>query len=208
MTYVTSSGQTNTVHAQSVPEPIELSGSWEVSFPPNLGAPANVTFDKLISWSDAPDSGIRYFSGIATYKKQFALQADRFKSGYSLELDLGDIQVMAEVIVNGINLGVLWKKPFRINLDGLVHQGINKLEVRVANLWPNRLIGDEQISGDYEWQGHILKNWPEWLINGTERPSERVTFTTWKHWNKNSPLLPSGLLGPVLIRSYQCVEVE
>lgn len=208
MTYITSSGRTESVQAKSVPTPIELTGAWDVSFPPNLGAPAAVTFDKLMSWSVSPDNGIRYFSGIATYKKQFTLPADRFAKGYSLELDLGNVQVIAEVIVNGTNLGVLWKAPFRIHLDDVVHQGVNELEVKITNLWRNRLIGDEGIAGDYEWQGNTLKAWPEWLINGTPRPSDRFTFSTWKHWNKDSSLLPSGLLGPVFIRSYQQVELE
>jgi hypothetical protein len=208
LTYVTSSGRTNTVRVESVPAPLELSGSWDVRFPPGLGAPAEVSFDKLISWSASPDEGIRYFSGSATYKKQFELPADLFASGNSLTLDLGRVQVMSEVIVNGKNLGIGWKPPFEVSLDGLVHPGVNELEVRVTNLWPNRLIGDEQLADDSGQSGAAREKWPEWIVHGTERPSERVTFTTWKHWHKDSPLLPSGLLGPVQIRSYRCVKLD
>ena len=201
-TCVTSSGKTKTVQVKSVSKPIELKGPWEVSFPPNLGAPAKATFDKLISWSTSTDEGIRYFSGTATYHKRFTLTKDHIQAENSLELDLGSVKVIAEVIVNGTNLGILWKTPFRINLDDFVHKGVNDLEVRITNLWTNRLIGDEQLPEDFEWSDRRIRKWPEWLLNHTKRPSERVTFTTWKHWDKDSQLQPSGLLGPVIIRPY------
>jgi hypothetical protein len=85
----------------------------------------------------------------------------------------------------------------------------NTLEVRVANLWPNRLIGDEQVPDDCEWTADGgLKAWPEWLVKGTPRTSSRITFTTWKHWHKEDPLLPSGLLGLVTIRAAVKAEVN
>jgi hypothetical protein len=202
ITYVTSLGKTKTVQVKSVPEPVELTGSWEVNFTPGQGAPENVMFDKLISWSSSPDEGIRYFSGTATYKKQVILSENPVQSGHSLELNLGSVQVIAEVIVNGKNLGILWKAPFKVNLDNFVHEGVNELEVKITNLWPNRLIGDEHLSEDSEWGNGRMEKWPEWLLNNTKRPSKRVTFTTWKHWNKDSPLQPSGLLGPVTICPY------
>jgi hypothetical protein len=204
MTYTTSSDSKKTLQVESIPESIELTGAWEVSFPPHLGAPAGATFDELTSWSASQDEGIRYFSGTATYKKQFTLPDSLIRTGYSLELDLGSVRIMAEVIVNGRSLGILWKTPFRVDLDGMVHAGVNDLEVKITNLWPNRLIGDEHLPADYEFGGQTM---PEWLVNHTERPSKRVTFTTWKHWSKDSELLVSGLLGPVTIRPYVHVEV-
>ncbi|MDR2773916.1 MAG: hypothetical protein LBC19_04090, partial [Tannerella sp.] len=159
------------------------------------------------SWSTSSDEEIRYFSGTAACEKQFTLPESLIQDGYSLELDLGDVRVIAEIIVNGKNLGILWKAPFRVNLDGFVHKGVNDLEVRITNLWPNRLIGDERLPDDYEWRDKRIKKWPEWLANHTERPSKRITFTTWKHWNKDSPLQRSGLLGPVIIRPYVQVKV-
>jgi hypothetical protein len=87
--------------------------------------------------------------------------------------------------------------------------GRNRLEIKVTNLWPNRIIGDEQLPPDVEWQGATLKGWPEWLLKGQPRPpTGRFTFTTWKFWNKDSPLLESGLLGPVVIRSARRVEIK
>lgn len=208
ITYLTTSGPPATIQVKSVPAPVELAGPWELNFPPDLGAPAKAQFDELVSWSSSSDEGIRYFSGTAVYHKQFKLSKKLVNEKYSLELDLGNVKVIAEVIVNGKNTGILWKAPFRIKLDDYVHVGVNDLEIRVTNLWPNRLIGDEHLPDDCERGDWVPASWPDWLINNTERPSGRVTFTTWKHWHKDSPLQVSGLLGPVYIRPYVKVALE
>ena len=153
MTYSSSTGKTKTVQVKSVPEPIELTGEWEVTFPANLGAPAKSIFDTLTSWSSSSNEGIRYFSGTATYRKQFVLPEQLVQAGTSLELDLGDVRVIAEVTINGQPVGILWKTPFRLNINDFVKQGENTLEVKITNLWPNRLIGDEQVSMDFERKG-------------------------------------------------------
>lgn len=129
------------------------------------------------------------------------------KDDISLELDLGNVKEIAGVIVNEQHLGILWKKPFRINIEEAVKKGNNTLEVRVTNLWPNRLIGDEQLPLDYERKGNRIKQWPDWLINDTERPTGRTTLPAFKHWSKDSELLPSGLLGPVRIVVYKANEL-
>ena len=95
----------------------------------------------------------------------------------------------AEVSLNGQNLGVFWKPPFRVNITAAAKPGMNHLVVKVTNLWPNRLIGDEQLPADVEWNGDQLKAWPQWLLNGKPSPTGRLTFTTWHHWTKDSPLL-------------------
>jgi hypothetical protein len=204
VTYATGKGLIKTTTVSSIPKPIELAGPWQVSFAKNLGAPATATFDKLISWPLSADEGIRYFSGTATYKKQFSLTADVIKQGNSLELDLGSVGVIAEVIVNGKNLGVLWKVPFRIALGNAVHTGKNDIEIRVTNLWVNRLIGDARYPDDVKNKYGVPDAWPNWLLDSNvKRDSKRITFTTWKHWDENSRLQPSGLLGPVVLWSYQ-----
>lgn len=208
ITYVTSSDHTKTVRVESVPEPIELTGAWDVEFQPGLGAPEKATFDKLTSWSVSQDEGIRYFSGTATYKKQFTLPENLIQSSQLLELDLGNVRVIAEAIVNGKSLGILWKAPFSVNLDGMVHEGVNDLEVRITNLWPNRLIGDEHLPEDPEWNNNNERKWPEWLLNGGKPSSNRISFATWKHWDKESSLQSSGLLGPVIIRPYVSKVLE
>ena len=202
--YTTGAGSVKTVVVKSVPKPIELSGPWQVSFPKNLGAPGTATFPKLISWPASSDEGIRYFSGTATYKKPFTLTNDMLKKSNSLELDLGSVAVIAEVIVNGKNLGLLWTAPFRAFLGNAVHTGKNDLEIRITNLWPNRLIGDAQLPDDMTWTPYVPQAWPNWLLDSSvKRDSKRITFTTWKHWDANSALQPSGLLGPVILRFYQ-----
>jgi hypothetical protein len=111
--------------------------------------------------------------------------------------------VMAEVKLNGQDLGILWKPPFEVDITEAVKPGDNALEVRVVNLWPNRLIGDEQLPEDCQWrtgpsgfEGPLVE-WPRWLLENKPSPTGRLTFTTWKHWTKDSSLLESGLLGPV-----------
>lgn len=206
--YITSSGNKKSISVAAVPQPIELKGKWEVNFPSNVGAPAKATFNELASWSLSANEGIRYFSGTAAYHKQFTLSKELMGKDYALELDLGNVKVIAEVFLNGKSLGILWKPPFRVSLDAVAHEGINELEVRITNLWPNRLIGDDRLPEDFEWGEWTIKSWPDWLLNKSKRPSERVTFTTWKHWNKDSELQVSGLLGPVLIRVYKRVKVS
>ncbi len=181
-----------------VPQPLALHGAWKVSFPPKLGAPPEVTFERLVSWTERPEEGVKYFSGTATYRKQFSVPAGDLEGGTRVVLDLGEVHELAQVKVNGQDFGVLWKPPFRVDITKAVKAGANMLEVQVTNLWPNRLIGDERLPDDAQWQGKALKRWPEWLLKGELRPKTgRITFTTWKHWHASSPLLKSGLLGPV-----------
>ncbi len=95
---------------------------------------------------------------------------------------------------------MLWKPPFRVEITGGARAGENELEVKVVNLWPNRLIGDEQSPEDSERNPEgTLKRWPQWLLDGKPSPAGRHTFTTWRLWKKGDALLDSGLLGPVRV---------
>jgi hypothetical protein len=208
-TFKTVSGAVKTVAIASLAEPLSIQGPWSVTFPAGRGAPASAAFEQLISWPEHSDAGIKYFSGTATYRKQFTVAAESLAAGRALQLDLGRVQVIAEVRLNGKDLGTLWKAPFRVDVTGAVKAGTNELEVRVTNLWPNRLIGDEQYPDDCEWNGITIKSWPEWMVKGQPRPvPQRLTFTTWKHWHKDSPLQPSGLLGPVVLRTWVQTPVK
>jgi alpha-L-rhamnosidase len=155
----------------------EISGPWEVRFDPKWGGPASVKFDKLTDWTKHPEPGIRYYSGTATYQKTFDGAAGN-------RLDLGVVNHLARVRLNGRDLGV----------------------------WANRLIGDEQEPADCEWspghhfkgQGGFLKRFPEWFVENKPRPAQgRYCFTTWNYFTKDSPLVPSGLIGPVTL---QCAQ--
>ncbi len=194
-----SDGSRQELASQPVPAPVEIAGPWAVAFPPNLGAPPSATFAKLVSWTQRPEDGIRYFSGTATYTREFELSAEQFGPGREAWLDLGEVQIIAEVRLNGQDLGILWKPPFRINATAALKPGTNRLEVRVTNLWPNRMIGDEQLPDSMNYKGKqgLPLRWPDWLLNGDPRPDGRVTFCTRKVYKKNDPLLDSGLLGPV-----------
>ena len=108
------------------------------------------------------------------------------------------MQVVAQVKLNGNDLGVLWKPPFRLDVTDALKPGGNDLEVRVTNLWPNRMIGDEHLPEDSQRnQNGTLKEWPEWLEQRKPSPTGRHTLTSWRLWSKDDPLLESGLLGPV-----------
>lgn len=169
-----------------------LDAPWTVSFDPKWGGPASVVFDRLTDWTQHSDPGIKYYSGTAVYKQTFDLPKTGAKSLY---LDLGRVSNMARVKLNGKDLGVVWTFPWRVDISDAVKQKGNKLEIEVVNLWPNRLIGDEQLPDD----GIVNGQWPTWLTEGEPRASGRYTFTTYKHFNKDSPLLESGLMGPVRI---------
>ncbi|WP_066630756.1 glycosyl hydrolase [Labilibacter marinus] len=207
LNYTSSYGNHKTIKVDSVPKAIELTGLWELQFPIQHKATIKEKTKELNSWSISDNEKIRHFSGTATYAMRFNLPKELLKPQNSLELDLGSVFVMAEVFLNGENMGVLWRAPYRINIDNNVKVGVNKLEVKVTNLWTNRLIGDESFTKDFERRGANIKQWPNWLLNNTPRPSKRQTFSSFRHWNKDSELLPSGMIGPVLIRSYKVVQL-
>ena len=186
---------------------LPLTGPWNLSFQEKRGAPATAKFDKLIPWNEHSDLGIKYFSGTATNAINFDLPIGFLKTNQEVWLDLGQVSVMAEVKLNGKNLGVLWHKPYRVDVSKTLKPGTNKLKIDVTNLWVNRLIGDEQHPSDVEWaENKALASWPEWFVKGKPRPSKkRITFTTWKHWSADESLQSSGLIGPVTLRPARLV---
>jgi hypothetical protein len=127
------------------PAPLEIVGPWEVRFPPNLGAPPSRVFDKLVSWTTIPDDGIKYFSGTATYLKEFEVPASMLADGRRLELDLGQLRNVADVTLNGKPLGILWKPPYSYDVTGMILSGKNELKIEIVNLWANRLVGDAKL---------------------------------------------------------------
>jgi hypothetical protein len=181
----------------------EISGPWRVAFDPKWGGPKTVVFERLDDWTQRTEDGIKFYSGTAVYTKTFDLPGSKPKNS-KLFLDLGTVRALAEVRLNGNNLGVLWTAPWRVDISSAVKAKGNKLEIKVTNVWANRLIGDEQQPADCVFGkgdmgfGGPLKTFPDWFVKGTPRPSSgRFTFTTWNYFTKNSSLVSSGLLGPV-----------
>ena len=184
--------------AAEIPQAQEVSGPWAVRFAAGWGAPAQATFEKLASWSSHADPAIKYYSGTAVYSAAFELPRTLLKGNRRLYLDLGRVEVMAEVKVNGKHFPLLWKPPYRLDVTAAARAGQNTIEVAVVNLWPNRLIGDEQLPEDSERNPDgTLKRWPQWLLDGKSSPAGRYTFTSWRLWKKTDLPLESGLLGPV-----------
>ncbi|MBU0638975.1 MAG: hypothetical protein KKB50_08935 [Planctomycetes bacterium] len=166
----------------------EVTGPWHVRFQTKGGAPAELEFNKLLDWSKHPDPGVRHFSGVATYHCAFDAADSWFTQrdrGARIYLDLGRVAVMARVILNDQDLGVAWTPPLHVDATDALRSGTNQLEIRVANLWPNRLIADAAL--------------PE---------NERVTWTTWNPFASDTPLLESGLLGPVTLQAAQAPSVD
>ena len=160
---------------------LTLDGSWKLSFESGLGAPSTAVFDHLMSYTESKDPAIRYYAGTVVYRKTFNLKKKEWKEASAFEIDLGEVKNLARVTVNGHDLGVVWKAPFRVEIPAeFLNPGSNDLEVKVINLWPNRIIGDLQPDAVRKW-----------------------TYTASNWYTADSPLLPSGLLGPVTLSSIQ-----
>jgi hypothetical protein len=157
------------------PAPIAtVEGAWQVAFQSGRGAPASATLPALQSLSDNADPGIRYFSGVATYSKDIAVPKT-WHAGQTLWLNLGQVNEVAQVSLNGKIVGTAWHAPYRVDISQAVHAGANHVEIKVANLWINRLVGDAQPN------------------------AQKVTFTALPTYRADAPLRPSGLIGPVVL---------
>ncbi len=179
---------------------LDLSQAWKVEFPSWSKAPAAITLPHLQSLHKHTDFNIRHFSGTATYRKTFTLspsQVDSLRSGRIL-LELGRVENMAEVCINGSTPVLLWKAPFTMDVTNLLRAGTNELSIRVTNLYPNRFIGDEHLPEKYEYDQYgRLSRFPNWYQKSEPDDRERVLFSPWKHYRATDPLLESGLTGPV-----------
>jgi hypothetical protein len=167
--------------SRAVPVPImrtlaSIDGPWTVAFQAGRGAPASATFAALAPWNEHADPGIKYFSGTAIYRKTIDAPPAWSARGVEVWLELGDVKHLARVTVNGTVLPTVWKPPFRVNVTTTLRAGANRVEIAVTNLWVNRVIGDQQPDA-----------------------KEKFTYTPMPFYRATSPLLPSGLLGPVQV---------
>jgi hypothetical protein len=205
----TADGKSRRFEIGALPEPRVIGGPWELRFPPHGGAPEHVTLEELVSWSRHTDLGVKYFSGTAAYGKKISVPREILGENRHVYLDLGKVEVMARVKLNEKDLGVLWKPPYRVEITDAIQAGENTLEISVVNLWPNRMIGDEQLPEDSPRNPDgTLREWPQWLVEGKPSPTGRHTFGTWKLWAKDAPLQESGLLGPVRILIAETIPGE
>jgi alpha-L-rhamnosidase len=154
-----------------------LGGPWNLAFEPGWGAPKDMTSADLSPWNESQDASVKYFSGQATYTRTFTAPESWFKNGKRLFLDLGEVRELAEISVNGSRGQIVWHRPYRIDMTGEIKPGENSLAITITNLWPNRLIGDKQPGAD------------------------KFTFAPQSPYKPDSPLLRSGLMGPVEILS-------
>ena len=154
-----------------------IDGSWKVTFQEKRGAPQSIVNEQWTDFSLSKDAGVKYFSGTASYQKEFEVADSLYNADATYYLDLGEVRNMAEVFVNGQNMGFFWKSPYIVPVTSL-QKGKNELEIKVTNQWVNRLIGDVQPDA-----------------------KDKITYTAMQFYAADAPLLPSGLLGPVRLWS-------
>ena len=187
----------------------KVAGAWRLEFPVDwyVGGNAVKSIDlaELKDWTTLSDADMKYFSGTAIYKK--TIEVERTAANERLILDLGDVKNFADITINGKQFETLWKPPFRLDITGIAASSPKlDLVIRVTNLWPNRIIGDDFKEEDCTFEPgkpimeRHLNGWPQFILEGKASPSGKWTFATWKHWTKEDAPLPSGLLGPVVLR--------
>lgn len=199
--------------SKPAPAPLAVEGSWDLTFAHGQTLP----YPALVSWTQSAQPAIKYFSGTATYRKTVMVPAAFLNSGRPVWLDLGVVKELARVLVNGTDCGVAWHAPFRLEVTPALKAGENTLEIEITNTWANRMIGDEFEAEDCRFTeaikqnyfkdksgkplpvGRMLVEFPEWLLQGKPRPSNRQTFCVWNYFTQDSPLMESGLLGPVAL---------
>jgi len=209
-----SAGPDRVIPARPVPASVAVQGPWEVAFLDQRGAPPQAAFPTLASWTENSAPGIRYYSGRASYRTRFELPTGAADSSVVALLDLGSVADIAELKINGHSVGVLWQPPFRVEVSRWLRSGENVLEVQVADRWINRLIGDEKIAVPYTYEpfgaiftGGALQQLPSWLYDPSKAGERtRVSFTSWRHYTADSPLVPAGLLGPVSLQYFVAVD--
>lgn len=184
---------------------IPVTGVWSIDLAPAVGSPGKIELPALKSLSESDDPAVKYFSGTATYRKTINVDVALLGAGKRVELNLGDVRDLVTVRVNGKTIGVIWHPPFVCDITSALKPGANTLELAVANTWHNRLVGDEQFPADFEFgtdrgadRGRALKSYPEWFLKNQPRPeTNRLAFVNWFYHRPETPLILTGLLGPV-----------
>ncbi|MFP5081773.1 glycosyl hydrolase [Pedobacter sp. JCM 36344] len=205
------SGKTKNIKVKPM-KTIPVTGDWMVNFQPKLDSGFIAKFKALKDFNLHPENRIKYFAGTAVYKNKLSIPAASITTKKQLILDLGTLNDIVSVKVNGKDLGVIWYPPYVIDISSAAKAGINTLEIAVTNNWANRLIGDEQEPADFERgidrgeRGLAMKSYPEWFIKNQPRPAQgRKTFSIWYYYRPNSKLRQAGLTGPVQLNIQDAV---
>ena len=201
-------GKTQQIEINNIIKPLNISKSWKVEFLKENDFKAIIPFNELIDWKDHENENIKYYSGTAIYRKHFNFNNQKLEKKERYILDLGTVSIAAEILLNGKNLGVLWKAPFKVDITEHLKKGENKLEIKVTNQWTNRLIGDERFPAT-DGYNKEKTSMPDWYMNNEPMPkSKRTTFTTanFYKWNKN--LISAGLIGPIQIKNEKIIPLK
>jgi len=182
-----------------------LGDVWSVGFNPKMDEPFAIESFKLKDFSQCDDERLMYFAGTATYNTTIQISKEDLSSDKRVVLNLGELNDLAEILVNGKKVGTLWYPPFEVDITDFLNVGENELSVAVTNNWANRLIGDERHEPDFEWgtdrgesRGRAMKAFPSWFMKDQPRPSkDRKAFVIWSYFREDSQLQPAGLVGPV-----------
>ena len=180
-TLADNNGDRRVIEISDLPETVEISGDWQIDFPPGWGAPERIVLPELMSWTDSDLKGVKYFSGIATYHKKLQIPEAYSDKELVISLDLGKVREVVEIYLNGESLGILWKPPYKMDITQAVKAGENTLTLEVANTWSNRLTGDDRLPER------------ERLTKTNITGPNFLTRTLWR----DAPLLESGIMGPV-----------
>jgi hypothetical protein len=201
------SGDKKIVEVKDVPRPIKINGPWQVAFSKYYGFDSTLVFDELTDWKDHSLEEIKYYSGTANYTTTFEVEKGTLTEDRVLTLNLGDVSVAARVFLNGKELAVVWKAPFICDVSENLNEGMNDLKIEVANVWTNRLIGDERFANETGYNIE-MDHMPDWYIrNQAPDYGQRKSFCAFPFYKQDDPLLPSGLLGPVQISISKIIDL-
>jgi hypothetical protein len=192
--FTTGTGTIAHLDVRDIPPPLVPATSWQVRFPPGMDVPTQVEMPRLISWTEHNDEAVRHFSGTGVYHNDIDVPAPWLRPGRRVFLELGKVEVIADVRINGKRVGTAWLPPYRLDVTDALKPGTNRVEVETTNLWRNRIIGDMRFPDAFPGTGQ-----------GKQFKTELFTYGG---WDKKPVLFPSGLLGPVTLQVVQDYRVR
>ncbi|WP_248722493.1 glycosyl hydrolase [Seonamhaeicola sp. ML3] len=210
------------VSINDIPKPITINGDWTIDFREEDFYKGQVKTKELFDWTTSNNDSIKHYSGNAIYKTSFEIDKNLLNAERRFQLNLGEVNVIAKVILNGKEVGLSWVAPHYFHITSTLKEGKNTLVVEVTNQWTNRLIGDEKLPnqtgydvrrtkkgfGDEDYRGKF-KKMPDWFRNNQPLPEgPRKTFSAYSFQKATDKLLPSGLLGPVTISTSKIIKKD